>query len=298
MLSFLLLFLAIGIYTCQSLAASRFPVYYPGKPERSSYVFSVIYGLSVTVITVAIALLTGASLHFSPLTLLLGAVNGLVLATYNQMLLKTSSMGPYSVVMLFLLAGGICFPMLFNLLRGVSLDLTAWLGIGAMLVAFLLINLPGRGETKVSGKFLAMCLLLAFVNGLYGIFMDAQQQALHNAENAGMIIMTFGVSVLLSILYLIPGGSGSVGARVRSDFRLNAKSGIWAAASSLSAATAVNLLMHLLGKIPAAIVYAMTNGGVLLCSVVISLLFLHERATPRKLVGLAVGLCAIVLLSV
>ena len=42
----------------------------------------------------------------------------------------------------------------------------------------------------------------------------------------------------------------------------------------------------------------MTNGGVLLCSVVISLLFLHERATPRKLVGLAVGLCAIVLLSV
>lgn len=298
MLSFLLLLLAIGIYTCQSLAASRFPVYYPGKPERSSYVFSVIYGLSVTIITVAIALITGTSLHFSPLTIILGAVNGLVLATYNQMLLKTSSMGPYSVVMLFLLAGGICFPMFYNLLRGVNLDLTAWFGIGAMLIAFLLINLPGRGEAKVSGKFLAMCLLLGFVNGLYGIFMDSQQRIMENSENAGMIIMTFGVSALISLLYLIPGGSGSLGARIRADFRLSGKSLFWAAASSLSAATAVNLLMLLLGKIPAAIVYAMTNGGVLLCSVVISLLFLHERATPRKLVGLAVGLCAIVLLSV
>lgn len=298
MLSFLLLLLAIGIYTCQSLAASRFPVYYPGKPERSSYVFSVIYGLSVTIITVAIALITGASLHFSPLTIIFGAVNGLVLATYNQMLLKTSSMGPYSVVMLFLLAGGICFPMFYNLLRGVNLDLTAWFGIGAMLIAFLLINLPGRGEAKVSGKFLAMCLLLGFVNGLYGIFMDSQQRIMENSENAGMIIMTFGVSALISLLYLIPGGSGSLGARIRADFRLSGKSLFWAAASSLSAATAVNLLMLLLGKIPAAIVYAMTNGGVLLCSVVISLLFLHERATPRKLVGLAVGLSAIVLLSV
>ena len=65
MFAYLLLFVTIGIYTCQSFAASRFPVYYPGKPERSSPVFSVIYGLSVTVITFAIALVTGASLHFS-----------------------------------------------------------------------------------------------------------------------------------------------------------------------------------------------------------------------------------------
>lgn len=298
MLPFLLLFLAIGIYTCQSLAASRFPVYYPGRPERSSHVFSVLYGLSVTAVTVVIALCTGASLHFSWQTLVIGGINGFVLAMYNLLLLRASSMGPYSIVMLFLLAGGICLPMFYNLARGVELSLTAWIGIGVMLAAFLLINLPGRGAAKVSGKFLGMCLLLGFFNGLYGIFMDAQQRIMNNGENAGMIIMTFGISALLSLCFLIPGGSGSLAARLRADFRLNTKSVVWAAASCISAATAVNLLMHLLGRIPAAIVYAMTNGGVLLCSVAISLLFLHERATPRKLIGLFFGLCAIVLLSV
>ena len=149
MFAYLLLFVTIGIYTCQSFAASRFPVYYPGKPERSSPVFSVIYGLSVTVITFAIALVTGASLHFSWQTLLMGLVNGIVLALYNLLLLRTSSMGPYSIVMLFLLAGGICFPMFYNLLRGVALPLPSWIGIGVMLAAFLLINLPGRGGAKI-----------------------------------------------------------------------------------------------------------------------------------------------------
>lgn len=298
MFAYLLLFITIGIYTCQSFAASRFPVYYPGKPERSSPVFSVLYGLSVTVITFAIALVTGASLHFSWQTLLMGLVNGIVLALYNLLLLRTSSMGPYSIVMLFLLAGGICIPMFYSLLRGVALPLPSWIGIGVMLAAFLLINLPGRGGAKISGKFLAMCIVLGFVNGLYGIFMDAQQRIMANSENAGMIIMTFGVSALASLLFLLPGGSGSIAQRFCTDFRLNTKAVLWAAASSLSAATGVNFLMYLLGKIPAAVVYAMTNGGVLLCSVVISLLFLHERATPRKLVGLFCGLCAIVLLSI
>ncbi len=296
MLSFLLLLLTIGIYTCQSLAASRFPISYPGRPERASRVFSVLYGLSTTAVTIVIALLTGTSLHFSWQTLVLGAVNGFVLAMYNLLLLRASSMGPYSVVMLFLLAGGICLPMFYNLLRGVSLPLLAWCGIGLMLVAFLLINLPARGAARVSGKFLSMCCLLALFNGLYGILMDAQQRIMANSENAGMIIMTFGVSALLSFCFLLPGASSV--SRLCADFRLNTKSALWAAAACLSAATAVNLLMRLLGMIPAAVVYAMTNGGVLLCSVAISLLFLHEHTTLRKLIGLFCGLCAIVLLSI
>lgn len=298
MLSVLLLLLAVGIYTCQSLAASRFPVYYPGKPERSSRVFSVLYGLSVTVITVVFALCSGASMHFSPLTLLLGSANGLVLAMYNQLLLRASAMGPYSVVMLFLLSGGICWPMLWNLRCGVPLTVLQWVGIAVMLSAFLLIHLPARGEAKVSGKFLLTCAVLGFINGLYGIFMDAQQTSLQNSENAGMIIMTFGVSAVLSLFFLIPGGRGSLPARLRSDFRMTPAALLWAAASFLSAATAVNILMLLLGMIPAAVVYAVTNGGVLLCSVAISLLFLHEKASLRKIIGLAVGLCAILLLTV
>ena len=40
----LILIFMIGIYTCQSLACSRFGKYYPGDENKTSSVFSVLYG--------------------------------------------------------------------------------------------------------------------------------------------------------------------------------------------------------------------------------------------------------------
>lgn len=295
MLALILLLVSIGIDTCQSLAASRFPGAYPGRAERSSRVFSILYGVAVSVITVVISLVSGDGLRFSVPTLLMGAANGVALTAYNQLLLRASGTGPYSLVMLFMLAGGICCPLLWNLARGVALAPLQWIGIAVMLTAFLLLNLPERGERRVSGAFLLTCAALFCANGMYGILLDAQQRMMQNTENAGMIIVTYGMSAVLSVFLLLPGRDAG---GLRGDFRLTPTAAMWATASSLCAACAVNLLMLLLGMLPAAVVYAVTNGGVLLCSTAISILFLHETPTRRRIVGLAVGLCAVVLLSI
>lgn len=72
----------------------------------------------------------------------------------------------------------------------------------------------------------------------------------------------------------------------------------WGLASALSASVAVNILMWILSKVNVAVVYAMTNGGVLLVSVLISLLFLGEKCTKTKAVGIVLATASIVMLSI
>ena len=68
--------------------------------------------------------------------------------------------------------------------------------------------------------------------------------------------------------------------------------------SALSASVAVNILMWILSKVNVAVVYAITNGGVLLVSVLISLLFLGEKCTLTKALGILLSTAAIVMLSI
>lgn len=67
----------------------------------------------------------------------------------------------------------------------------------------------------------------------------------------------------------------------------------------MSASIAVNvLLMWILSKMNVAVVYAFLDGGVLLISVLISIIFLGEKCTFTKVVGITVATAAIGMLSI
>ena len=291
-MNILILFLLIGIYTCQSLACTRFGRYYPGDPSRSSMVFSVIYGVVVTLFTLCYVRFQPA---ISMTTVYYGLINGVMVVLYNQFLLRSSSMGPYSIVMIFMLSGGLMLPVLWSTIAGgVALPWFQWLAVGMMLVSFVLLNVPKKGE-KVTLPFLITCVLLMFVNGIYCTLMNSQQDATQNMENAGMIIVTFATGAVISFLLLLfKGGVRSL----KKDFTLNLPSLLWGLASALSAAVAVNILMLALAMFNVAVVFAMSNGGTLLVSVMISLLFLGEKGTLLKSLGILLASAAIVILSI
>lgn len=298
----LILIFMIGIYTCQSLACSRFGKYYPGDENKTSSVFSVLYGGVCTVFTLVFTACTGGfPLAISLPTVLFGLANGIVLTTYNQFLLKSSAMGPYSLVMIFMLSGGLLIPVLWSVIaEGNSLNALQWIAIVLTIASFLILNLPKKGE-KASLSFILSCTILGVANGVYGILMNSQQAMTNNTENAGMIVFTFGTGAVLSFLLLLLPGKGekfAPGASMKSAFRFNKTCIAWGLASALSASVAVNILMWILSKVNVAVVYAMTNGGVLLVSVLISLLFLGEKCTLVKAVGIALSTAAIVMLSI
>ena len=67
--------------------------------------------------------------------------------------------------------------------------------------------------------------------------------------------------------------------------------------SSIGAAVAINLLMLTLRLIPASVLYTIVNGSILVLSALLSAVVLHEKLTKNMVVGIAVAVGSLVLLS-
>ena len=71
-----------------------------------------------------------------------------------------------------------------------------------------------------------------------------------------------------------------------------------AAAASISACAAINLLMQALSLINVAVLYTLNNGGVLIVSVLWSVVILKEKLGRMKVIGLILAIAAVFALSV
>ncbi len=292
-MSILLVGLLVLLYSFQSAFANQYARHYPGEKTYSSQIFSVFFGVIVSLATLVIA-----GFRFSPSlpTVLLGVVNGAVLVTYNAMLIRASSIGSYAITMIFNLSGGILIPMFWSMIHdGEMLTVWQYLAIGVMLVAFVFLNMEDKkAETKVSAKFLIACLLLGLANGIYGSLLNTQKSVMSGEESAEMIVMTFFSSAVFAfLLLLIQAGKAAL-----PGFRQTKKSTLFVILASVSAASAVNILMYALGLINVAVLYSLDNGGVLIVSVLWSAVILKEKLNRNKIIGLVLAIAAVFALSI
>lgn len=295
-MSNLLVAVLVLLYTFQSAFCNLYAKHYPGKKKYSSAVYSVLYGLIVALGTLVFARF---AVHPSPLTLGLGILNGAALVTYNTLLIKAAVLGPFSVTMIFNLSGGILIPLFWSALHdGESLSLWQYAAIAVMLVSFVFLNLEekkeGEEREKVSLPFVLTVTLLGCVNGLYGTLMNTVERTFDGAENAGMIVVTFASSAVLAFILL------AVRAKRETSraFRQTPRSALFALAASISACAAINLLMHALSLINVAVLYTLNNGGVLIVSVLWSVVILKEKLGRMKVIGLILAIAAVFALSV
>lgn len=283
----------IMLYSCQSGFCNMYGKFYPGEKSRSSQIYSIFYGLIVGIVTVIVS---GFAFSPSPLTWVLGTLNGIVLVSYNTCLLMAAARGPYSILMIFNLSGGVLLPMLYSVIvDGERLSVWQILAITVMLLSFVLINMEPKSDRteQKSGIFLLFCILLGCMNGIYGILMNSQQKAMENGENAEMIIVTFAVSAAAALIILLIQSKG----KCLTAFQQTPKSALYMVLASVSAAVAVNMMMYGLSLINVAVLYTLNNGGVLLVSVLWSVIFFHEKLNPTKIIGLILALTSLVALS-
>ncbi|MBQ3708399.1 MAG: EamA family transporter [Clostridia bacterium] len=295
-MSNLLVAVLVLLYTFQSAFCNLYAKHYPGQKAHASPVYSVLYGFLVALGTLVFARF---AVHPSPLTWGLGILNGAALVTYNTLLIKAAALGPFSVTMIFNLSGGILIPLFWSALHdGESLSPWQYAAIAVMLVSFVFLNLEEKKEgaerQKVSLAFILTVTLLGCVNGLYGTLMNTVERAFEGAENADMIIVTFGSSAVLALLLLILQAKGET----PRAFRQTPRSALFALAASVSACAAINLLMHALSLINVAVLYTLNNGGVLIVSVLWSVLILREKLGRFKVIGLILAIAAVFALSI
>lgn len=293
-MSILLVAVLILVYTAHSLFASLFSKHYPGEHGEASRVYSVYYGLIVSLATLAAS---GFVPKISWLTLLLGIANGVAVMLYNLSLIGAAERGPYSVVMVFSLFGGILVPLAVSVVAyREHLTPVQWAAILIMLVAFVFLNIGKKGEKlkdSVKKGFFALCLLQFCANGAYGTLLSVQERLTEGTENNGMTVVTYAVVFLLSALLLALRRRE----RMMTDLRLNRKSVACLIICTGAVTAGIMILMHCLSLMNVAVLYTVENGGVLLLSVILSAFLFREKMTVSKGFGIVLSVVSMVLLG-
>ena len=299
MSGFLIAFIVL-LYTFQSFVCKKYSDNYPGDPETTSPIFTIVSGLIVALVSFAVS---GFSFSAGWTTVLLGLLNGIALYGYNMSLIKASQSGSYSVLMVYNIAGGIIIPSLIAV--AFFDDTLTWIQIVSVLAIFAAVYMisvkkdgasaeASSSETKGSKLFPVFCLLLAICNGAYGSLLDAQQRLVETSEREEMIALTFISAVLLSAITL---GVQKKKAFI-SSFKQTKISLIFLITCSLIVATAVNLLVYLIPLVNITVLYTFDCAGVMLLSVLLSCIFFKEKLSVTNIIGCVIMAAAFVCLSV
>ncbi|MBQ9784683.1 MAG: hypothetical protein IJW29_04200 [Clostridia bacterium] len=283
----------VVIYTLQSLLTRYYSASYPGREELASPAFTVVSGLIVTCVTFAFA---GFRFEASLITVVLGVVNALTIVLYNTALIKASATGPYSITMVFMIAGGIIIPAVATTFFGDDLSIVKILSIAVVLASVYMVARKSNESYTNKKSFFLSCLFLAIGNGAYGTILDVQQRLTRgnaevSPEKEELIMITYFVGVLISLATLIVREKkGAFKALAQTK-----KSALFLVGASLVVASAINLMVFALAYMQnhggTTILYTFDNSLVFLLSVAFSCIFMKEKLSKLNVVGCCT-LCA------
>ena len=274
----------------------------------ASNVLTIVSGVTVAFITLAFFSFSDGRIgffdfHFNPWCVLIGVCNALALYGYNHFIVKASNSGPYSILMMFNLSGGIIIPIIASLVMHwdnswstiprVALNVVAIVSIISAVYMVSAKGDSGSGKKAISPRFLISCFGLAICNGVYGIFLTLQQQsAMAGGENNRdeMIIVTFAAAALISVV------SGIIKAKGKffKAFKQSKLSLIYLVITSIVFALAINLIVIIIPHFDTTILYTLDNSSVLIMSVLISCIFFRERLSLMNALGIVIMVFALV----
>lgn len=266
-------------------------MYTSAQNGRGAVLFSVLYAFLAGVCTLAIG---GFRYAPSGTTLLLGALNAVMLLTYNIAMVHAGNLGSFAFLMIGVLSGGILVPMAYDLIF-LGTRLNAWqiAAVAMMLVSFVMMNRDGLSGKK-SGAYLAWVGVLFLVNGLYGTLMGLQQNAMEFTQRSEMIVTTYlGTAVIGTLFSLV---------RERGEFfrgfRMSGRAAAFLGASALCCTGSVNLLLYAMKLVRLTVLNVTVNGGVLVISAGLAYFVFREKMTAWKIAGIGLAAVSVILLSI
>ena len=286
----LLIIAMIVLYTLQSLLTKKYADHYPGDENTASSVFTVVSGFVVVVVSLCFM---GFKFDAHPTTVILGVINAAVIVAYNFFVVKTAQTGPYTVLMVFSIAGGIIIPTLAALFAfGNELSWLKWVAIGIVLVAVYLMSYRKSGSAEWKTVFIPCCFGLAASNGAYGTILNTQQELTGASEKEELIAITYALAAVASFFIFLVKENGTL-----KGFKQTRKSLIYLIICSIIVALAINVLVAIIPLIDLTVLYTFDNAGTLLLSVICSVIFFRERPSKINIVGCAVMCGALVMIS-
>lgn len=283
----LFVMLMVVMFSLQSLFTRLYSAHYAGTDKAQAVtVFSMAYG-----VLIAAASWAAGGFAFAPgwQTWLLGLLNAGMLALYNKSMIEAGNRGSYAFLMVAGMFGGILVPLAADvLLLGVALSTAQALAVALMLVSLVLMNAQGFSLGAQGRGYYGWCAALFLSNGLYGTIMDVQARVMAGAQRTEMLIILFAASAVAAAL-----PKARQWRQVASGFRMGRRAAAYLLACCACATAAANLLLWLLPRMEASVLYTIDNGGVLVLSLCYAMLLFGERPKAVQLAGMALALVSI-----
>ncbi|MBQ8509516.1 MAG: hypothetical protein IJ493_06365 [Clostridia bacterium] len=246
-----------------------------------------LYNVFASAAAMLVVAFFGGSLAVSPVTLGLGVLFGL--CNGFSMISRTFALaeGPMSLTLLIASCG-----MLIPTFAGVifwqeSVSLPQGIGVALMILALVLIMNVG-----VDGKLSVKWCLLSFgaflCTGFISILQKVQQSSAYPEQRGGFLLVSFAVAFLMN------GGMAAFCLRGHSPNLRRSVSGL--ATGCCNGANHM-LNLYLSGVIPAVIFFPLVNGGVIMLSGLVGMLFFREKCSRRQLAGFLLGVASILLIG-
>jgi drug/metabolite transporter (DMT)-like permease len=163
-----------------------------------------------------------------------------------------------------------------------------------MLVSFVVMYLKGLNLKGVKLKYYIWCFLTFFANGSFTTLIKIQQTALNGGERSEMIIITYGFAAVLCFIYLL----FSRKKQAFSDFKTGRGALLAVLACGVFSTMAANINFYMASRLPAAVLFTIDAGGVLVLSAVYAVAVFKEKLNIFQVVGIIMSLLSIFMLSI
>lgn len=227
-------------------------------------------------------------------TVLFGLAFGALYASAVLCYLLALNRGPVALTA-FCLSASMVIPALFGVLLHEALSVKKLAGLAALLGALYLTRQGGDARRQSPG-WGGLCLAAFVLNGCTSVCQKLHQIVSRGTQGDGLMLVGYTVAALVSGMgaALLFARRGKPGGVCRAHVRRNL---LYLPLIAVCSTGGNLLLTDLAGRVDSLILYPLSQGGMLVLLLVMSRFCLKERLSRQSMLGLLLGLLAIVWLA-
>lgn len=239
-----------------------------------------------------IQLVSGGITLPSRISLLLGALYGVVTAVFLTSKMQALATGPVAVTTL-ISCSGMVLPTFFGpLAYHEPIYIEQVIGVVLLFVS-LFVATDFKGEKKPSKSWKFYCIILVIFAGSVGVIFKIHQYSSGKAEIDGMM-STASITAALLLLF----ASLFVARREKLyPPRVSGSGLLYMVGCGIVSCGYCRLNIYLSGQMDSMILFPTFNGCLILAMAIVGFVVFGEKPTPRKIAGLALGALSVVLVS-
>ena len=210
--------------------------------------------------------------------------------------------GPLSYTTFFFSASMIVPVIIGLFVWDESLKMTQGIGMAMFMAAFYCISvLGGEKGGKVNMRWIILCFATWLLNGLIGVVSKQHQINMAGTEYVQMMMMSFVFAAVFALIAAVffavldsKKEKKTVSAVVKTDMSLMWHGKVPLLGAALGSGMANVIMTYLSSRLPGGYLYPITLGSVVVLVSLFSILVLKEKPSKPGLIGILIGLVAIV----